>query len=339
MEVARLDGDAKEAPGPEEMRLADELVEARGRIRSASGAASRRPSRAACSNSSTPSAPCHPARRRPAWIPRGRLSRTRGPRDVALRLRMPQTPGVTKDQTGRAAARTGVTRRRCGATPGGGADRGGRCAAPRPGGRAPGIRAVGDEGRAARVGRGPVDPRVPDHPDAALGEGGLEKPEPRGIRLEGRLVARHQDREESAEPAARQGPARDRSRVVGPEREGVARGSELVEGLERARLWLGVFDGILLVRRTEPPTRLAEGRPVGGGRLDDLADRPGAGGLGQREPLGLHQRADLALQPDQVERRAHQGVVQVEGAERTHGTQYSASRAPDSENAGGFLLG
>ena len=57
---------------------------------------------------------------------------------------------------------------------------------------------------------------------------------------------------------------------------------------------------------------------------------------GSGHPSASTSVADLALEAHQVQRGAHQGVIEVEGAERTHGRQYSARRTPDSENAGDF---
>ena len=77
---------------------------------------------------------------------------------------------------------------------------------------------------------------------------------------------------------------------------------------------------------------------VGGG--DELPDRPGRGGVGERHPLGPDQGPDLALDPHQVERGAHEGVVEIEDAERAHVTQYKprvAARSGFGKRAGDLL--
>ena len=265
MEVARLDGDAEEPPGPEEMRLADELVEGSRphplgeRCRLAPTLARRllEQLHAVRSLASRP-------------VVRRRGSRTAARRAERVpRARLTQGQDAT-DAEGDQSDRRAAPRPRGGSLPGGGAEplremaqiaqhRARRHA---PAGELDGIGAVGDEGRAAGLRRRAVHPGVPDHPDAPLGEGRLEEPEPRRVGLERRLVPRDEDREEPVETAAREGPPRDRPRVVGPHREGIAGRPERGERLVRARLRLGVADRLLLVRRAERPARLAERRPV-----------------------------------------------------------------------------
>ena len=204
------------------------------RTRRGSAAASAR--RAGPPRADSRAPPARTAPRRPAPWPPGPSSAgadpARPPRRAARgpRARLAQTQDAT-DAEGDKAIRRAAQRPRTGRYQAAVRSHSGQVAqiaedrARRhaPAGELDGIGAVGDEGRAARVRRGPVHPRVADHPDAPLGEGRLEKPEPRGIGLERRLVARDQDREESVEPAAREGPPRDRSRVVGPHARGDSR--------------------------------------------------------------------------------------------------------------------
>ena len=60
---------------------------------------------------------------------------------------------------------------------------------------------------------------------------------------------------------------------------------------------------------------------------------------GRGTPVRLHEGADLDLEADQVERGAHQGVVEVEGAERAHGRQYSAAAHVGFGEPGRLLVG
>ena len=131
VEVARLDGDAKEPPGSEEMRLADELVEA---LRPHPLGEGRRLAPTLARRLLEQLHAARPLASRPVVRRRGsRTAARRAARAARARLaqvRMPQRPRATKRSARRGRAGL-ATRPPCGATPAGGAGRGAPCAAPR----------------------------------------------------------------------------------------------------------------------------------------------------------------------------------------------------------------
>jgi hypothetical protein len=181
-----------------------------------------------------------------------------------------------------------------------------------------GVGAVGDERRAAGLGGGAVDPGVPDDPDGPVGVRGAQERQAGRVGLERGLVPGDDGHEELPEAAPGQGDLGGPPGIVGPHGERDPRAGERLDRLPRAGLASGALECRGLVRDDPRPAGGLEPRVVGREVADRLRDRPAQGRLRQGDAVPGRQRTDLGPDGPEVERRADQGVIQVEDAEHRH---------------------
>src|SRR5215470_9413384 len=202
------------------------------------------------------------------------------------------------------------------------------------------IRSIGDEGNAAGLRGHAIDPGIAHHHDVLGGGPALaHHAEPVGIGLEGGdVVAGDHEIEVAEEIEAGEDEVGDHAVVVRPDRGGEA---ELAQRLERLR-GMGLEHRLL---HGAPLVRLGDGEDldleVWGMHphvAEDLRARPTQLAHGERDAALAHEGLHLAAHGLEIERRADEGVVEVEDADgrmRAHDLRSDGLvRRPGGDRAG-----